>query len=125
MDSDSPEKQAARVAWLELLMFLKVVLRQFGRGKRPHQSLHFFRALLNRWKLGERASLWNEALQANRRAQPQTTSAGPKPEQTHREILNVWSYWAVLVRLFNVFCQQDSRTTPQRYSSNARLGVSR
>ena len=67
-------------------MFPKAVLHQFGRGKRPRQSLHFSRALLIRWKLGERASLWHEALQANQRVQPQPTSAGPEPEQTQRDI---------------------------------------
>ena len=51
--ADSQAHRAARRAWLPLLMFPKCVLRQFRRGQRPHQSFHFTKALLIRWRLGE------------------------------------------------------------------------
>ena len=64
---DSPAHQAAREAWISLLMFPKCTLRQFKRGQRPGQALHFTKALLLRWRMGERAGLWREAVGGQRR----------------------------------------------------------
>ena len=47
-------------------MFPKYVLRQFKRGQRPGQALHFTKALLMRWRVGERAGLWHEAAESQR-----------------------------------------------------------
>ena len=45
-------------------MFPKTVLRQNRRGQRRGQALSFTRSLLLRWRLGERRSLWDEAVMA-------------------------------------------------------------
>ena len=62
--SDNDAKKQTRCAWLELLMFPKTVLRQNRRGQRRGQALSFTRSLLLRWRLGERRSLWDEAIVA-------------------------------------------------------------
>ena len=61
LDSANERSKAqARRAWLELLMFPKCVLRTHKRGQRAQQAYHVAKALLLRWKAGERLSLWCE-----------------------------------------------------------------
>ena len=50
----------ARRAWIELGMFPKTVLRKAKRGLRKQQAAKFTRSLLERWKSGERETLWAE-----------------------------------------------------------------
>ena len=72
---DTPEMQRARRAWTELTMFPKAVLRQHKRGQRANQSYAFTKALLLRWRDGERESLWAELPQpGGRRKQREDTT---------------------------------------------------
>ena len=82
---DTEAHQAARNAWVQLLMFPKCVLRQFGRGQRPQQAYHFTKSLLVRWRLGERGGLWHEAVQASNSPQPKTRAEdNPETQRARR-----------------------------------------
>ncbi|CAL1152009.1 unnamed protein product [Cladocopium goreaui] len=61
-------------------MFLKCMLRQFGRGQRPQQAYHFTKSLLVRWRLGERGGLWSEAVQATNPKQHRQPGKQPNIE---------------------------------------------
>ena len=51
-----------RVAWTELILFSKAVLRTEKRGVRPGQAFARAKNRLDRWMAGERESLWVEAI---------------------------------------------------------------
>ena len=67
-------------------MFPKTICRQFGKGQKPRQSLNFSRALLLRWKLGERATLWKDALQAQKCPRAPKEAASPAIGELHRNV---------------------------------------
>ena len=80
--SDNDAKKQTRRAWLELLIFPKIVLRQNRRGQRRGQALSFTKSFLLRWRLGKRRDLWDEAIVA--------LNIGPySAQKTHRGMMLV------------------------------------
>eukprot|EP00973_Karenia_brevis_P049850 6922234-Karenia_brevis.AAC.1 len=58
--ADTVEMKRARVAWIELSMFAKCVLRAEKRGVRPAQAYARAKNRLDRWVHGDKAGLWRE-----------------------------------------------------------------
>ena len=56
--TDTIEMKRARVAWIELTMFAKCVLRVEKRGVRPAQQYTRAKNRLERWMYGNRVGLW-------------------------------------------------------------------
>eukprot|EP00973_Karenia_brevis_P000961 131800-Karenia_brevis.AAC.1 len=59
-EADTREMKRARVAWIELTMFAKAVLRAEKRGVRPAQAYARAKNRLERWMAGDRVGLWKE-----------------------------------------------------------------
>eukprot|EP00973_Karenia_brevis_P029610 4084820-Karenia_brevis.AAC.1 len=57
---DTWEMKRCRVAWIELSMFPKAVLRAEPRGVRPGQAYARAKNRLERWMQGDRAGVWEE-----------------------------------------------------------------
>ena len=65
--ADTTEMKRARVAWTELTMFAKCVLRVEKRGVRPAQQYARAKNRLERWMYGDRVGLWREVIQEDAR----------------------------------------------------------
>ena len=61
--TDSMEMKRCRVAWIELSMFAKAVLRAEKRGVRPAQAYVRAKSRLDRWIHGDKEGLWREVMQ--------------------------------------------------------------
>eukprot|EP00973_Karenia_brevis_P047087 6535595-Karenia_brevis.AAC.1 len=61
------EMKRARVAWIELTMFAKAVLRAEQRGVRPFQAYARAKNRLERWMAGDRVGLWKEVMEEDSR----------------------------------------------------------
>ena len=61
-ETDTMGMKRCRVAWVELSMFAKTVLRADVRGLRPGQSFVHARNRLDRWLQGDREGLWREVV---------------------------------------------------------------
>eukprot|EP00973_Karenia_brevis_P054595 7587771-Karenia_brevis.AAC.1 len=57
---DTVEMKRCRVAWIELSMFAKSVLRAEKRGVRPAQAYARAKNRLERWIHGDKVGLWRE-----------------------------------------------------------------
>ena len=60
--ADTTGMKRCRVAWIELSMFAKTVLRADARGLRPGQSFVHARNRMDRWLQGDREGLWREVV---------------------------------------------------------------
>ena len=67
-ETDTAEMKRCRVAWTELSMFAKCVLKAEKRGIRPAQAYMRAKNRLEQWISGERVSLWREVVLDDLRA---------------------------------------------------------
>eukprot|EP00973_Karenia_brevis_P079605 11044726-Karenia_brevis.AAC.1 len=58
--ADTVEMKRCRVAWTELSMFAKTVLRTETRGVRPAQAYARAKNRMERWLAGDKVGLWRE-----------------------------------------------------------------
>ena len=88
-DTDTMGMKRCRVAWVELSMFAKTVLRADVRGLRPGQSFVHARNRLDRWLQGDREGLWREVVAESERRKGKkrngVTSAKVREESVNRQ----------------------------------------
>ena len=78
--SDSPSRRLCRLAWAQLWMFPKTCLAALPGGKAKRRRNHNILAnRLERWSLGERRTLWDEALQAAGKTSQVRRMLTPRP----------------------------------------------
>ena len=70
------EKQRCRVAWTELTMFSKCVLRLEQRGVRHVQAYARAKNRLDRWMHGDKLGLWREVVKEDALRGAKTKSNG-------------------------------------------------
>ena len=75
-ETDSRDMKRARVAWIELSMFPKAVLRVEQRGIRPAQAYARAKNRLERWIAGDRGGLWREVMEGDTRRRGKATRGG-------------------------------------------------
>ena len=63
--TDTPQRRLCRLAWTQLWMFAKTCLTALPGGRaKQRRNRNILANRLNRWGLGERRSLWDEAVKA-------------------------------------------------------------
>jgi hypothetical protein len=87
-ETDTVEMKRCRVAWTELTMFAKCVLRAEQRGVRPSQAYVRAKNRLERWISGERESLWGEVLVEDARARGKKKRKGGISEDVREQRVN-------------------------------------
>ncbi len=82
------EMKTCRVAWIELSMFAKCVLRAEARGVRPAQAYARAKNRLERWINGERDSLWREVMKEDVRAKGKKKRTGGMTGKVREQRVN-------------------------------------
>ena len=84
--SDSPERARPHQAWLELLIVSKACLPALPGGKaKANRNKNILATKLQRWSGGERAALWTELPERQRKSPAQTASESPDKEFKRRQ----------------------------------------
>eukprot|EP00973_Karenia_brevis_P013772 1869267-Karenia_brevis.AAC.1 len=78
----------ARVAWIELSMFAKAVLRAEKRGVRPAQAYARAKNRLERWKCGDKAGLWREVMEEDGRRRDKRQRVGGMGKEEREQRVN-------------------------------------
>eukprot|EP00973_Karenia_brevis_P058809 8189554-Karenia_brevis.AAC.1 len=65
-----------RVAWTELSMFAKSVLRAEQRGVRPAQAYARAKNRIERWLAGDKVGLWREVMEVDARRRDKKNKKG-------------------------------------------------
>ena len=74
--TDAPQRRLCRLAWTQLWMFAKTCLTALRGGRaKQRRNRNILANRLERWGLGERRSVWDEAVKAaaNSSARPPST----------------------------------------------------
>ena len=86
--TDTVEMKRCRVAWIELVMFAKCVLRVERRGVRPAQAFSRARNRLDRWCNGDRHGLWREVVDEDEFKNGRGKAKGGFTEKTREARVN-------------------------------------